>query len=190
MFETGVIHGRFQVLHNDHLKYLMAGKERCRHLVIGITNPDPTLTRNDDADPERSRVWANPLTYFERYMMVRAVFRGAGVRSAEFSIVPFPINLPDLYVHYVPLDATFFLTIYDSWGRKKLEQFQALGLKTDVLWERSPQEKGLEAGDIRRRMIAREPWEDRVPPDTERLMKRWDIPGRLRKIGLTNHGRG
>jgi hypothetical protein len=23
--ETGVIHGRFQVFHNDHLKYLLAG---------------------------------------------------------------------------------------------------------------------------------------------------------------------
>ena len=25
-YELGVIHGRFQVLHNDHIKYLMAGK--------------------------------------------------------------------------------------------------------------------------------------------------------------------
>lgn len=27
-FDVGVIHGRFQVLHNDHLKYLLAGKEK------------------------------------------------------------------------------------------------------------------------------------------------------------------
>ena len=50
MIEVGVIvseHGRFQVLHNDHFKYLMAGKAQCRHLVVGITNPDPTLTRRD-----------------------------------------------------------------------------------------------------------------------------------------------
>jgi len=25
MTETGVVHGRFQTLHNDHMKYLMAG---------------------------------------------------------------------------------------------------------------------------------------------------------------------
>jgi len=42
--ETGVIHGRFQVLHNDHLKYLMEGMALCDHLVVGITNPDPILT--------------------------------------------------------------------------------------------------------------------------------------------------
>jgi nicotinamide-nucleotide adenylyltransferase len=42
LYELGVIHGRFQVLHNDHLRYILAGKELCRHLVVGITNPDPT----------------------------------------------------------------------------------------------------------------------------------------------------
>ena len=41
--ETGIIHGRFQILHNDHVKYLLAGKQFCRHLVVGITNPDPTV---------------------------------------------------------------------------------------------------------------------------------------------------
>jgi len=43
MTERGVVHGRFQVLHNDHVKYLLAGKARCRHLVVGITNPDSPL---------------------------------------------------------------------------------------------------------------------------------------------------
>ena len=71
MIETGVIHGRFQVLHNDHLKYLMAGKSKCQHLVVGITNPDPTLTGPESADPHRDSPFANPLTYVERYTMVR-----------------------------------------------------------------------------------------------------------------------
>ncbi|MFW9878404.1 MAG: nicotinate-nucleotide adenylyltransferase, partial [Candidatus Thorarchaeota archaeon] len=30
-YEIGVIHGRFQVLHNDHIKYLMAGKRLCKY---------------------------------------------------------------------------------------------------------------------------------------------------------------
>jgi|GEM_PF-3973487 len=35
--DVAVIHGRFQALHNDHLKYLLAGKACCRHLTVGIT---------------------------------------------------------------------------------------------------------------------------------------------------------
>jgi len=182
MIETGVIHGRFQVLHNDHLKYLIAGKARCHHLVVGITNPDPTLTRDDPADPHRSLPTANPLSYFERYVMVQSALLEAGLGVVQFSLVPFPINFPELYRHYVPMDGTFFLTIYDEWGRKKMAHFEALGLKTEILWEKSPSEKGLRGVDIRRRMAAGEPWEHLVPSSTEGLMKKWGIPERLLRL--------
>lgn len=185
MIETGVIHGRFQVLHNDHMKYLLAGKERCRHLVVGITNPDPTLTRDDPADMARSSPHANPLTYFERYTMVRAALLESGINLSDFSIVPFPINIPHMYKYYVPMDATFFLTIYDSWGEKKLRQFESLGLTVEVLWKRPPEEKGLRAVEIRSRMMKAEPWEHLVPPSTAGFMKAWDIPSRLLALSST-----
>jgi hypothetical protein len=44
--------------------------------------------------------------------LVQAALIEAGLRSGEFTGVPFPVNLPELYHYYVPLDATFFLTIY------------------------------------------------------------------------------
>jgi nicotinamide mononucleotide adenylyltransferase len=179
MTEAGVIHGRFQVLHKDHLTYLLAGKERCDHLIVGITNPDPTLTRDDPADPHRSLAISNPLTYYERYVMVKAALVEAGVSFDGFSVVPFPINLPDLYHHYVPIDATFFLTIYDSWGERKLEHFRSLGLRTEVLWRRDPELKGLSGAVIRNRIVAGEAWEHLVPLSTARLIKLWDISGRL-----------
>ncbi len=181
MAETGVIHGRFQVLHSDHLKYLLAGKARCRHLVVGITNPDPTLTRDEHADVNRSTRTANPLTYFERYTMVREALWETGLTHEDFSVVPFPINLPELYEYYVPIDGVFFLTIYDEWGKQKLKRFQATGLKTEVLWEKPSHEKGLSGSDIRRRMAAGEAWEHLVPPSTRVLMIKWGIPERLRK---------
>jgi len=182
MVERGVIHGRFQVLHNDHLTYLLAGKARCRHMVVGVTNPDPLLTREDPADPSRHKPASNPLTYFERYIMVRRVLLEAGLSWEDFSIVPFPINHPELYRHYVPLDATFYLTIYDAWGVRKLEQFRALGLKTEVLWERPPHKKGLTAEAIRQAMIRGEPWKHRVPKATAELMEGWGIAERLREL--------
>ena len=181
MTELGVIHGRFQVLHHDHLKYLMAGKSRCRHLIVGITNPDPSLTRDDEADPHRSAPQANPLTYYERYVMVRTALMEAGVDPGDFSIVPFPINLPDLYGHYLPLDGIFYLTVYDEWGRRKLEQFRRLGLKSEVLWVKTPETKGLSASDIRERMASGEPWESLVPAGVAVLLNQWRIPERIRR---------
>lgn len=180
--QTGVIHGRFQVLHLDHLKYLLSGKERCEHLVVGVTNPDPSLTREDAADVRRSAPANNPLTYFERYRLVRAALLGAGVDHEEFSVVPLPINAPELYQHYVPMDATFFLTIYDDWGRRKLEMFRSLGLQTEVLREVSPEEKGLSSTDVRRAMAEGRPWEQFVPAGAVDLLRAWDIPGRIRRM--------
>ncbi len=181
-FDTGVIHGRFQVLHNDHLKYLLAGKKLCRHLIVAITNPDPTLIREDTTDPNRSNSRENPLTYYERYTMVNAVLTEAGVAAAGYSIVPLPINIPELYKYYVPLDAVFFLTIYDDWGRKKLEQFRSLGLTTHLLWDVPPEQKGISGHEVRNRILNGEVWENLVPAATAILMKKWDIPSRLKKV--------
>ncbi len=181
-YETGVIHGRFQVLHHDHLKYLLAGKELCRHLVVGITNPDPVMVREESADTKRSSLLANPLTYYERYTLIRTVLLENGVKAQDLSVVPLPINLPERYQYYVPLDAVFFLTIYDDWGRKKLDYFKSLQLKTHVLWEVLPGEKGISANDIRNDMIHDKPWQHLVPQSVAVLMIKWQIPQRLKKI--------
>jgi nicotinamide mononucleotide adenylyltransferase len=190
MMEIGVIHGRFQVLHNDHLTYLLAGKGRCRHLVVGITNPDPFLSASDPADPGRDLPESNPLTFFERLVMVRDVLREAGVAQDDFSIVPFPINFPDLYACYVPMEAVFFITVYDDWGRRKLARFQDLGLTVDVLWERAPLEKGISAARVRALMAQDAPWEHLVPPATRRLMTAWDVPLRLRGLAAPHDSTG
>ncbi|GBC62950.1 nicotinate-nucleotide adenylyltransferase [Desulfonema ishimotonii] len=178
--DTGVIHGRFQVCHNDHLRYLLSGKALCRHLVVGITNPDPFMTRTESADTQRNAPLANPLTYYERYHMLRSVLRDAGIAEDEFSIVPLPINLPERYQYYVPMDAVFFLSIYDDWGRRKRDYFLSLRLRTHILWEVSPAEKGISAKDVRELMMAGRPWHHLVPSAVPPLMERWGIAERLR----------
>ena len=178
----GVIHGRFQVLHNDHMRYLLAGKERCEHLVVGVTNPDPCLTQSETADAKRDAAVNNPLTYWERQCMLRAALREAGLAWESFSIVPLPVNMPELYCHYVPMEAVFYLTIYDDWGRAKLRRFKELGLNVEVMWERSPAEKGISAADVRRAMIDGEHWRNMVPASAARLLLAWKIADRLRKM--------
>jgi len=182
MTETGVVHGRFQVFHLDHLKYVLAAKKRCGQLVIGITNPDPTHTKSDAADLHRSLAEANPLTYFERYCIIREVMFENGLNEAEFAIVPFPVNFPELYRFYLPLDAVFYLTIYDDWGKRKLEMFRSLGLNVEVLWIKSLEEKGINAGDVRKRLAAGEEWEHLVPPAAASVMKRLGVPERLANL--------
>ena len=57
--DIAVIHGRFQPLHIGHMEYLLAGKERCELLIIGITNPDPSQIKVEPTNPTRSAGLAN-----------------------------------------------------------------------------------------------------------------------------------
>jgi len=181
-YPIAVIHGRFQILNNDHLKYLLAGKELCNHLVVGITNPDPSLTKYTKVNPHRSTKFANPLTYYERYLLIRDTLIDQGLKFTEFSIVPFPINTPELFQYYVPLDSVFFLTIYDNWGRKKKMIFEKLGVKIHVLRDVPFEEKGLSSTDIRELILKGEKWVHFVPHIVAKSLKNWNIGMRLKKI--------
>lgn len=181
-YDVGTIHGRFQILHNDHMKFLSAGKKLCKHLIVGITNPDPSLTKEHDSNPHRSQPIANPLTYYERYVMIKETLLESGMAFSEFSIVPFPINVPELLKYYVPLDVVFFLSIYDDWGRQKKKYLESLSLKVHVLWEVPLEEKGLSGSDIRESMINGEQWEHLLPSVVTKLVKKWNIINRIKQL--------
>lgn len=180
LYPVGVIHGRFQPLHNDHVKYILAGMKRCSFMVVGITNPDPSLTRDDATNTNRSSRAANPCTYYERMHMVRGALVDAGYSLERFCVVPFPINVPELWYYYLPRDAVYFLTIYDEWGERKAQLLEGAGLRTEIMWRRSNAQKGLAASEIRQRMIAGQPWEHLVPPATKRVIEDFGIAERIR----------
>ena len=176
----GVVAGRFQILHKDHVKFMLAGKARCKHLVVGITNPDPMLTKADKADPARSKAANNPLSYYERYAMVRAALKEAGLRDKDFSVVPLPVNLPQMYKNYLPKGATVFTTVFDKWGERKMQHFKDQGFKTDLLWKKPKSEKGISATMVRAAMVKDQKWDHFVPRSVAKQMREWDIPGRLK----------
>lgn len=162
--KIGVIHGRFQLLHNDHIKYLLAGKERCEHLIIGICNPEVDLTKYTSSNPHRSKKSSNPLTYFERMECIKNSLIDLGVKQEEFDIVPFPINFPEKIFNYAPQNAKYYMTIYDKWGEEKLKVLKEdLKLDVDVLWKVTLEEKGISASDIRKCIQEGKEWKQYVP---------------------------
>jgi cytidyltransferase-like protein len=178
--ECGVIHGRFQGLHNGHMEYLLAGKSRCRFLYIGITNPDPSLIRENAADLKRSRDDANPFTYFERMEMLRDALVEAGVQRSEFDVVPFPINTPQLIQYYTPTTATYYVTIYDAWGRTKAETLTSLGLRVEVMWERTMAQRLTTGTEVRQLISGGKPWRNLVPNAVAEYITRHKLETRCR----------
>jgi hypothetical protein len=161
--QMGVVHGRFQLFHNDHLKYVLAAKERCVHMIIGICNPDMNLTTYSSANPHRSSLRENPFTYFERYQMIKGTLLELGISSKDFDIIPFPINYPNLIPNYAPMSAKYYMTIYDQWGREKEKTLRSIGCDIEIMWDIDISKKGISGSDIREMIRTGKNWKKYVP---------------------------
>lgn len=164
MEKIGVVCGRFQIFHNEHLQYVMAAKEKCEHLIVGITSPDPSVSPVEKADVSRSSDVANPCTYYERMKMIEAALFEQGLRREEFDLVPYPIGCPELVKYYIPQNACHFITILDEWGDCKKERIEKWGYKVHVLWKKT--EKGISSTMLRQCMVEGKPWKQYVPNAT------------------------
>ena len=176
--EWGCVHGRFQPLHNGHLEYLLRARDRCRRLVVGITNPDPARVRAEAASPHRHEPGSNPFTFFERAVMVRDVLLAEGLRSREFVVVPFPINAPELCRYYVPAGAVHFVRVYSDWEREKVRRLRDHGFTVEVI---DPgKEKEVSGAEVRRLLRSGLPWEHLVPDSTANIVRGSPALGRIR----------
>lgn len=162
--EWGCVHGRFQPFHNEHLEYVLHAKERCRSLIVGITNPDPTWVRAEASSPHRHQQESNPFTYLQRALMVRDSLLAEGVRPDHFSIVPFPIHDPRLCRYYVPAGAVHFVRVYSGWEREKVHRLRAAGFAVEIL--DVGKEKKISGVEVRHRIRSGLPWEYLVPAGT------------------------
>lgn len=180
--ETGVIHGRFQILHLKHMEYILAAKMRCEKLYIGITNPDGMHTRDSVYDINRSAKSANPLTYFERYELIRGAMKEFGVPEPEYDILPFPISCPEYLLQYVPKEATYYMGICDEWDEEKCKILTALHLNVEILWRKTPQEKGITASWVRSCIATDQEWAHMVPKSVYSYIMENHLDERIKRL--------
>ncbi len=173
----GMVHGRFQPFHSGHLHYTLEAFSRSEHLIIGITNPDPSETQAEAADTQRHTPQANPFTFFERQWMIRAALLDAGVEPSRVSIVPFPIHAPERWAHYCPKETVQFIRVFSEWGREKVARLQADGWQVQVLDPGAPKRES--GGAVRRCLIQGEGWEQLVPRGVGAVLKQIGAPERL-----------
>ena len=175
----GMIHGRFQPFHNGHLEYALSALTRCAHLIIGITNPDPSTIVAEAADPERHLPTANPFTFYERQWMIQAALSEAGIALSRISIVPFPIHHPERWASYCPPDAVQYVRLFSGWGREKLERLEAAGWTVEVLDQ--GKEKEVSGNEVRRKLIAGQDWQACVPKAVVEVLKAIKAEQRLQQ---------
>jgi nicotinamide-nucleotide adenylyltransferase len=151
-----------------------------KHVIIGITNPDPNYTKHDEADPKRSTDEANPFTYYERYLMILKSLIHGGFDRERFAIVPFPLNTPENWFYYIPKDVVFLITLYDDdkWLEVRQQKIESQGIQTEVLWSKN--QKRVVGTNVRQIIRENKNWEDLVPFGTRQVLKEIDLSKRLK----------
>lgn len=183
MEEKGIVYGRFQIPHLKHMEYILAAKMRCQVLYIGITFPDDMYVSDEEAANYRIKKQANPLTYLERMEMLKNAIVDFKVPRNEFEIVPFPVERPEYISQYVPKDAVCYMSICDEWTAKNERLFQHLGLKTEALWRRTEENKGVTGSQVRKLIQEKnEEWKNLVPRTVCDYVLSHGIDERIRKM--------
>jgi nicotinamide mononucleotide adenylyltransferase len=179
-YREGSVHGRFQPLHNGHLEYILAAKQRCAFLWIGITKYETTPESLTPLGLPREHPHNNPLTYFERIRTIGEALEDAGIPSSDFAFVPFPIETPEKLQMFLPVSVPCLTTICEPWNEKKIEVLTETGYLVEVLWRK---EKTISGTRIRQMIISGQgEWKELVPKATVRMVETLDIAARLRHL--------
>ncbi len=173
MFKIGMIHGRFQPFHIGHFDYLKRALELTSdYLIVGITNPNPKLTKSEATDNHRHLSLNNPFTFLERLQMIQtSVFATKGIsreKATRIFIVPFPIHDESLWSFYVPKEAVQIMSVFEEWDFEKRKRFQMYGFKTYTL-----ESQRIVSGTMVRTIFAENGnWQKLVPVGTRQVLER------------------
>jgi nicotinamide mononucleotide adenylyltransferase len=168
-YSYGMIHGRFQPFHLEHLRYFRMVWELSEHVIIGITNPDPSTIQNDQLNDHRHLPNANPLTFIERLIMIQDTLRDESYPMERIYIVPMPIHHPERWRHYVLEEAVLFVVSYSDWEREKAIRLREAGY---TVVEVDNLVKGISGQQVRSLIRSGGNWEELVPPAVARFIRR------------------
>lgn len=161
--------GRFQPYHNGHQHILENIAGSADEIIIGIGSAQ----LSHEAD--------NPFTAGERILMITRALEGIG---CPFYVIPIEdIRRNALWVAHVRSMAPPFDLVY-SGNPLVIRLFEEEGIpvETPAMYERESHS----GTEIRRRILAGDPWESLVPPAVVKVIREIDGAGRIRQIARSD----
>lgn len=169
---TGMVHGRFQPFHHEHLEYILHGITHSKKCLIGITQPKIDTITECAIAPHRGKKEGNPFSFEERKDMIRLSLKAIGVPPDRYEIIEFDVDkadvvLPHLRSQYVQ-GLTHFVKIFSEWEIHKKSLFLQHQFQVEIVRDDANQysQKNVSGTLVRELIASKRNWEDFVPPGT------------------------
>lgn len=163
-YENGIIVGRFQPFHLEHLYFAAAAAKKVNHLWVGITFPFGHHVH--EVGKARTKDEANPLPYWLRLKCVEsALLCDAKLPRDRFSVLAAPL-VPVIIENLVPKGTVFLTTVVEPWSKQKEMFFLKAGFRVLTLKLGG---KTISGTMIRKRIRLRdETWKKYIPQSISR----------------------
>ncbi len=163
----GLLIGRFQPFHLGHMYVIERIAEEVDEIVIAI------------GSAQKSHTLENPFTAGERLMMIFKSLQQNNVRRTWYVIPVNDIDNNSLWVSHIRSLTPPFHRVYSGNPLvKRLFREAGKDVATPPLYNR----KEYSGSEIRRRMLAGEPWEELVPEAVVEVVREVDGVRRLREL--------
>lgn len=159
--------GRFQPLHNGHLKVIQNALEEYDKVIIGIGSSQ--YGHNLD----------NPFTADERKLMINRSLEKIGIKNIKIVLIPDLHNPPKWVEHVLSIFSEFDVVISNNSLTKRLFSEKGYEVNETPLYNKDE----FSGKEIRKRIENNEQWENLVPEEVVNIIN--DLDGVKRIIELS-----
>lgn len=174
----GMVHGRFQPFHHEHLEYVLWGIAKSNKCFIAITQPDIHNLSDTKGASHRAKSEGNPFTFEERKRMVELSLVRLGILSNRYEIIKFDLDnmeksFEDLKVINSGDLPTQFVKVFSDWEEYKKGKFIDLGLDVVEICEAHKEyaSKNVTGTLVRELIFSKRNWKDYVPFGTQMVVE-------------------
>lgn len=176
MYDLGMVHGRFQPFHHEHLEYVLWGLSNSKKCIIAITQPDITHLSETHGAVHRAKPEGNPFTFEERKKMITLSLQRLGIENDKYEIIQFDVdNMADSFQKHSLIDIkpVQFVKVYSEWEIYKKTQLNELGYQVVEINESHKEfaTKNVTGTLVRELINANRNWIDYVPFGTQKVVK-------------------
>lgn len=177
-YATGMVHGRFQPFHHEHLEYVLWGIANSKKCFIAITQPDIHNLSDTVGASHRAKSEGNPFTFEERKRMVELSLSRLGIPNNRYEVIKF--NIDDMEKSFKELKninsgeiPTQFIKVFSQWEEYKKGKFIDLDLDIVEICETHKEyaSKNVTGTLVRELIFSKRNWKDYVPYGTQMVVQ-------------------